>query len=100
MIKLKGVKLGVLEVIQSDAGSLFKSIVLDPEEEYRPPRGGFMLIEVEDVDRLYQSVLEQGVEVLQGIKDWSWEFRDFKVTDPCGNIVCLFSRLPGWEEHH
>jgi hypothetical protein len=22
------------------------------------------------------------------------------VRDPCGNIVCCFSRLEGWETHH
>ena len=39
-------------------------------------------------------------QLMQGPRDWGWRFRDFKVEDPCGNVLCFFIRLQGWEEHH
>jgi hypothetical protein len=60
----------------------------------------FLLIEVPDVDALAGSVERSGVPLFQAVCDWPWKFRDFKVRDPCGNIVCCFYRLEGWEAHH
>ena len=58
------------------------------------------MIEVPDLDAVYQSSVEARAEVLHEPRDWPWLFRDFKVKDPCGNVVCLFRRLPGWEKFH
>ena len=91
---------GVIEVAMNRGDSELKSIMLKPGEEYRAAVGGYLLFEVEDVDRLYQHVVEKGADVVQEVKDWYWRFRDFKVKDPCGNIVCVCSRLPGWEKYH
>ena len=90
---------GVLEVIRSE-GSDLRDMLLERGQEFRPPTGGFLMIEVNDVDALHRRVAERGAEILQPPRDWPWKFRDFKTADPCGNILCLFSRLPGWESHH
>jgi hypothetical protein len=52
------------------------------------------------VDALSRCVERARVPLLQEVRDWPWLFRDFKVQDPCGNVVCCFSRLPGWEVFH
>lgn len=41
---------GIIEVMTESDTSPFRATLLQPEEEYRPPRGGFMLLEVPDVD--------------------------------------------------
>jgi predicted enzyme related to lactoylglutathione lyase len=84
---------GIIEVMTESDTSPFRATLLQPEEEYRPPRGGFMLFEVPDVDMAYQHAKEQGAEIVQELHNWPWGFRDFKVKDPCGNIVSPFSRL-------
>ena len=92
---------GVIEVIAGGGGDDdLRPILTGTIEPYTPPRGGFLLIEVPDVDALSRSVERAGVPLLQEVRDWPWLFRDFKVQDPCGNVVCCFSRLPGWETFH
>jgi predicted enzyme related to lactoylglutathione lyase len=59
-----------------------------------------LLIEVPNVDESAEQVRRRGATFLQEVRDWPWRFRDFKLADPCGNIICLFSRLPGWEAFH
>jgi predicted enzyme related to lactoylglutathione lyase len=59
-----------------------------------------LLIEVPNVDESAEQVRRRGATFLQEVRDWPWRFRDFKLADPCGNIICLFSRLPGWEPFH
>ena len=86
---------GVIEVIAELWPDRLRYMLLDPKERYEPPRGGFLLIEVEDLSGLYQTVVDAGVELMQEPKDWPWLFRDFKVKDPCGNVLCFFCRLPG-----
>lgn len=83
---------GVFEIIADPSESAFKAKVLQPGEQFVPAKGGYFLIEVEDVDALYERLIGQGVPVFQEITNWPWNFRDFKVADPCGNILCLFSR--------
>ena len=92
---------GVIEVI--DGGN--QDDELRPEflgegEHYRPPRGGFLLIEVPDVDACAQLLRGRGATLLQEVRDWPWRFRDLKLADPCGNVICLFFRLRGWEPFH
>lgn len=84
---------GIIEVMTESATSPFRATLLQPDEEYCPPRGGFMLFEVPDVDRAYQHANERGAEIVQELQNWPWGFRDFKVKDPCDNIVSPFSRL-------
>jgi catechol 2,3-dioxygenase-like lactoylglutathione lyase family enzyme len=91
---------GVIEVIAGGGDDDLRPILTGAVEPYAPPRGGFLLIEVRDVDALAASVQRSGTRMLQALRDWPWLFRDFKVRDPCGNVVCCFSRLPGWEVLH
>jgi len=90
---------GVIEVIAGDDDGL-QELLTGSTDSYVGPAGGFLLIEVPDVDELAASVERSGVRILQGLADWPWQFRDFRVEDPCGNVLRFFSRLPGWEQWH
>ncbi len=90
---------GVVEII-SDPGEGELRDQVHGAGEYRPAQGAWLLIEVLDLDTVYQSSVEARAEILHEPRDWPWLFRDFKVKDPCGNVVCLFRRLPGWEQFH
>lgn len=87
---------GIIEVIRDSPGQASGGAPPDP---YRPPFKGWLLIEVPDLSEAYRSVVS-GTRPLWEPQDRPWRFRDFGVKDPCGNLVCLFCRLPGWEEHH
>lgn len=92
---------GVIEVIDQDTDdSGLPELVLRGASHYEAPRGGFLLFEVPDVDALADHVTELGVTLLQELRNWPWQFRDFKVIDPCGTIVSPFSRISGWEPFH
>ena len=90
--------LGVIEVVTNSGQSELKSILLKPGEEYSAPVGGYFEFEVEDVDAAHRRAVDMGADVIQNISDWPWRYRDFKVKDPCGNVVCPFSRLREEEE--
>jgi len=83
---------GVLEIVADPTNSAFRQQAFSTGERYEPAHGGYLLIEVPNVEELYQQVSVQGVEIQQSMQDWPWGFRDFKVIDPAGNMVCLFSR--------
>lgn len=95
---------GVIEVLDEATGggedAELKAQVLDAGQIYQAPRGAFLLIEVADVDRLARRVRKCGGILHQEVRDWEWRFRDFKVVDPSGNLLCVFSRRPGWEAYH
>ncbi len=84
---------GVIEIISDPTDSFLRRQVLEPGQSYRPAQGGHLLIEVEDVDLSFERAQRHAAPVTQPLTNWPWGFRDFKVTDPCGNIVCLFSRI-------
>lgn len=79
---------------------VLRDLLLEPDTSYQPYHGGFLLIEVEDLGTLQRRIEGKGRQLMQGPRDWGWRFRDFKVEDPCGNVLCFFIRLQGWEEHH
>jgi uncharacterized glyoxalase superfamily protein PhnB len=84
---------GVIEMIADRQGSELVRSVLAAGQEYQPATGGYLLIEVENVDALYENLVQEKANFQQPIHDWPWGFRDFKIQDPCGNTVCLFSRV-------
>jgi len=84
---------GTIEIIADRQGSDLIRSVLTAGEKYHPPVGGYLLIEVENIDTLYTRLVEQKATFHQPIHNWPWGFRDFKIQDPCGNTVCLFSRV-------
>jgi catechol 2,3-dioxygenase-like lactoylglutathione lyase family enzyme len=74
------------------AGSgVIEAIALPPGREFAPPEGAWLVIEVEDVDRLYQRALQRGLRIRQELTERPWGAREFKVFDPSGIIVVLFS---------
>lgn len=79
---------------------VLRDLLLKPDTSYQPYHGGFLLIEVEDLETLQRRIEGTGRQLMQEPRDWGWRFRDFKVEDPCGNVLCFFIRLQGWEEHH
>lgn len=81
---------GVIEVIRDPRRSALRDFIFS-HDRYSPPSGGWLLIEVPNVDEVYARVAAHSA-VLQAPLNWEWGTRDFKVTDPCGNIVCLSSR--------
>ena len=48
-----------------------------PDQNYRATAGRFMLIKVEDVDKLTERVADRRVEVMQTPQDWSQKFMEF-----------------------
>jgi len=88
---------GVIEVITDPPREPGAAAPADP---YRPPHKGWLLIEVPDLDAAYQRLIDAKSAPLWAPQDRAWRFRDVGVKDPCGNLVCLFCRLEGWEQHH
>jgi hypothetical protein len=50
----------------------------------RPPQGAFMVIEVDQVESLYQRALERGLPIQQESKDQEWGHRSFCIREPNG----------------
>lgn len=83
---------GVIEVIRDPRESLLRSYIFQ-DETYVPPAGGFLVMEVSDVDELYARL--SGLQTfVHPPMNWEWGVRDFKLKDPCGNILCFFSQVP------
>ena len=59
----------------------------------RPPQGAFMVIEVEQVELLYQRTVEKGLPIQQELKDQRWGHRSFCVREPNGLTLNFFSEL-------
>jgi len=52
-------------------------------------RGVYLTIEVDDVDRLYRELKEQGVGIKIDIRDEPWGDRHFAIEDPNGIAIDL-----------
>ena len=88
---------------EHDKGALFKAGVglveilhLPNDEEkrnegldYRVPQGVFMVIQVWNIDKLFNKYKAMGVSFKQEIVDQAWGHRSFSVLDPNG-VVLLF----------
>jgi len=59
----------------------------------RPPQGAFMVIEVDQVEALYQSAVEKGLPIQHELKDQTWGHRSFCVREPNGLTLNFFSEL-------
>lgn len=63
--------------------------------------GVTVYFESEDVDELCARLREQGFEFLQLPADHNWLWREARLADPAGNILCLYwagenRRNPPW----
>lgn len=48
---------------------------------------GHLSLVVSDVNKLYESVVSQGVAVARELKEENWPARGFELEDPSGNLV-------------
>ena len=79
---------GVIEVL-----AFPKSGQSDHLWDARPPQGAFMVIEVDDVDLLYQRAVERSLPIQEAMKDQPWGHRGFCVRDPNGVTIYFFSEF-------
>lgn len=90
---------------EDDKGTLFKAasgiveIVLRSNDqshgewENDRPRGFTIVIETDDVDNLYDGVSGRGVAIAEGLTDQKWGHRSFRVADPNGVLLYLYSEI-------
>jgi catechol 2,3-dioxygenase-like lactoylglutathione lyase family enzyme len=79
---------GVIEVLALPGNSQSDHLWDD-----RPPQGAFMVIEVDQVESLYQSAVEKGLPIQHELKDQAWGHRSFCVCEPNGLTLNFFSEL-------
>ena len=85
---LFGAASGVIEVLAlPDSGQS------DHLWDRRPPQGAFMVIELDDVESLYQYAIERGLPIQEALKEQPWGHRGFCVRDPNGLTIYFFSEL-------
>lgn len=86
---------------ENDKGSLFNAgvglieILKFPESEdlfnigldYRESQGVFMVIQIWDIDELFEKYKKKGINFKQEITNQSWGHRSFSVIDPNGIII-------------
>lgn len=85
---LFGAASGVIEVLALPGNAQSDHLWDD-----RPPQGAFMVIEVDQVESLYQRALEKGLPIQQELKDQRWGHRSFCIREPNGLTLNFFSGL-------
>jgi uncharacterized glyoxalase superfamily protein PhnB len=55
--------------------------------------GSLTFLYVSDVDNWYQHCINQGITVARPPADQPWGNRDFRITDPDGNQLCIATRI-------
>lgn len=60
-------------------------------------QGMYLTIEVDDVDRLYKELKEQGIAIKIDIRDESWGDRHFAIEDPNGIGIDIVKYSPPME---
>ena len=85
---LFGAASGVIEVLALPRGTQS-----DHLWDNRPPQGAFMVIEVEQVESLYQRAVEKGLPIQHELKDQKWGHRSFCLREPNGLTLNFFSEL-------
>lgn len=66
-----------------------------------PPSGVVVYFECEDLDARVKALEERGYAFTQGPQDQPWLWREARLVDPSGNVVCLYwagenRRFPPW----
>lgn len=74
---------GLIEVLLLPGGEEHKNEGLD----YRVPQGAFMVIQVWNIDELFETFKAKGVLFKQEIVDQPWGHRSFSVVDPNGLVL-------------
>lgn len=78
---------GIIEVLARPAGGSEHFF------DRRPPQGAFMVIEVEQIEELYERVREYDVPIQDDLVNRSWGHRSFCVREPNGLTIYFFSSL-------
>ena len=91
---------GLVEVIDGALAGDLKHRMVRGAAGYEPPRGGWLLIEVLDLNATHKQLRDAAADILEPPADQPWRFRHLTALDPSGNTLSFFTRLPGWEEHH
>lgn len=74
-----------------------------PEAFQRKVDGMLLNFEIEDVDALYQTFKEKGLNFLLDIRDEDWGQRHFIVTDPAGvmvDVIKLIEPSEAFKQHY
>jgi predicted enzyme related to lactoylglutathione lyase len=60
------------------------------QDDFRPSQQHVsQYIFVHEVDKLYQELVESGVEILRPVKTQEWGMREFDILDPNGFMLCF-----------
>jgi predicted enzyme related to lactoylglutathione lyase len=73
---------GVIEVFEDS-----------PHHPAEAPRGVKVAVEVDDVDALYERVVQAAVEVVDPVADRPWNQRSFEIRDPSWLPLVFFTPL-------
>jgi catechol 2,3-dioxygenase-like lactoylglutathione lyase family enzyme len=79
---------GIIEV-----QALPRQRVLTGVADTRPPQGVGLVIEVDDVDAWYQRAVQKGLPIAEGLVNQKWRHRSFRLTDPAGVGLYIFSKI-------
>jgi len=77
---------GLIEILHHPSISEHKVLGLD----YRTPQGAFMVIQVWNVDELYEKFKVKGIPFKQDIVDQDWGHRSFSILEPNGLVLFFF----------
>ena len=69
---------GIIEILEGPG---------DPQapHEAGPPRGGWLAIEVDDVDGAFEQIRSRGVPMVEELEDKPWGLRQYACKDPEGH---------------
>lgn len=60
------------------------------QDDFRPSKQHVsQYIFVHELDKLFQELVETGVEILQPVKTQEWGMREFNILDPNGFMLCF-----------
>ncbi len=59
----------------------------------RRPQGAFMVMEVDDVERMYRRAVEKRLPIVQELTNQEWGHRSFCVTEPNGLTLYFFNEI-------
>lgn len=87
---------GVKLTLQGDSHAVAGPHYFTPHIGRRPRGTGVeIVVQVDDVDALYETAQAQGLEVVKPIEDREWGARDFRLADPDGYFIRLTTPLRG-----
>lgn len=100
-------KLGLIQIVDSAHYARFEcpdgdaTISLHQAAQADSGSAAVIYFEHEELDALCAQLMHAGVEFLQLPQDESWLWREARLNDPSGNVVCLFwagrnRKYPPW----